>query len=145
MAYWYAVLNGREPGVYKNWGRCRQEVHGYSNAFFRKFDTREEAENYFDDEMDDMDGPPSQGYGPPYSGYGPRPSGFGPQSSGFGPQSSDFGPQSSGFGRQSSGFGPGPSGFGPPSPGYGRPPSRRSRSRSPNNNVRDKLQEVYKL
>ena len=42
----YAVANGRIPGIFLNWNECNNSVKGYKNALYKKFDTREEAE-YF--------------------------------------------------------------------------------------------------
>ncbi|XP_019639001.1 PREDICTED: ribonuclease H1-like [Branchiostoma belcheri] len=39
----YAVRNGRNPGVYRTWDECRDQVNKYSNAQFKKFRTQEEA------------------------------------------------------------------------------------------------------
>lgn len=42
----YAVQNGRVPGVYLTWDECKKQVDGYSGASYKSFPTREEAENY---------------------------------------------------------------------------------------------------
>ena len=42
----YAVREGREPGVYLSWVQCEAQVKGYPNAAFKSFATREEAEAY---------------------------------------------------------------------------------------------------
>lgn len=45
MAY-YGVYQGRNPGAYDNWPDCKEQVSGYSNADFRRFDSEEEALEY---------------------------------------------------------------------------------------------------
>jgi len=42
----YAVANGRTPGIFLNWNDCNNSVKGYKNALYKKFDTREDAENF---------------------------------------------------------------------------------------------------
>ena len=45
MAF-YAVANGRSIGIFLNWNDCNNSVKGYKNALFKKFDTKEEADNF---------------------------------------------------------------------------------------------------
>lgn len=45
MSY-YAVANGRKPGVYRTWNECKLQVHQYSNPIFKKFATLSEAESF---------------------------------------------------------------------------------------------------
>ncbi len=42
----YAVAKGRTPGVFLNWNECNSSVKGYSNAVFKKFKTRQQAQDY---------------------------------------------------------------------------------------------------
>lgn len=42
----YAVANGRTIGIFLNWNDCNNSVKGYKNASYKKFDTKEEAENF---------------------------------------------------------------------------------------------------
>ncbi len=42
----YAVKNGRHPGIYTSWDDCKREVTGYKDAQFKGFMTREEAKAY---------------------------------------------------------------------------------------------------
>jgi ribonuclease HI len=42
----YAVRNGREPGVYRTWDECKAQVDGYAKAEFKSFSSRQEAEAY---------------------------------------------------------------------------------------------------
>lgn len=41
--YYYAVKEGKMPGVYETWAECEKQVRGYSGAKFKKFSTYEEA------------------------------------------------------------------------------------------------------
>ena len=41
--YYYAVKEGRMPGVYKTWEDCEKQVKGYSGAIYKKFPSYEEA------------------------------------------------------------------------------------------------------
>ncbi len=41
--YYYAVKEGKMPGVYKTWAECEKQVRGYSGAIYKKFPTYEEA------------------------------------------------------------------------------------------------------
>ena len=43
---YYAVRTGRKPGIYPTWEACKAQVSGFSNARFKKFPTRELAEQY---------------------------------------------------------------------------------------------------
>lgn len=43
---YYAVVDGRCPGIYTSWADCAEEVNGWSRAVFRKFSTYDEAEDY---------------------------------------------------------------------------------------------------
>ena len=42
----YAVSNGRNIGIFSNWNDCNNSVKGYTNAVYKKFDTKEEANNF---------------------------------------------------------------------------------------------------
>jgi ribonuclease HI len=42
----YAVANGRTIGIFLNWNDCNNSVKGYKNALYKKFDTKEEADNF---------------------------------------------------------------------------------------------------
>lgn len=39
----YAVKQGRTPGVYPTWAECKAQVDGYSGAVYKSFPTAEEA------------------------------------------------------------------------------------------------------
>jgi ribonuclease HI len=42
----YAVANGRTNGIFLNWDDCNNSVKGHKNSVYKKFDTREEADNF---------------------------------------------------------------------------------------------------
>ncbi|KAI5285617.1 hypothetical protein KEM54_000425 [Ascosphaera aggregata] len=42
----YGVRTGRKPGVYTDWSDAKAQIAGFKNPKFRKFDTREAAENF---------------------------------------------------------------------------------------------------
>ena len=42
----YAVANGRSIGIFLTWNDCNNSVKGHKNALFKKFDTKEEADNF---------------------------------------------------------------------------------------------------
>lgn len=42
----YAVRAGYKPGLYYSWEECRKQVHGFSRAEFRGFNTVDEAREY---------------------------------------------------------------------------------------------------
>jgi ribonuclease HI len=51
----YAVANGKNPGIYFNWDDCKKQVNGFSNAKYKKFKTLQEAEyfiNCIDEKVD---------------------------------------------------------------------------------------------
>lgn len=54
---YYAVKKGLEPGIYDTWDKCLGNVNGYPGAEYRSFDTKEEAEKYLfnllNDSLDD--------------------------------------------------------------------------------------------
>lgn len=44
--FYYAVRNGRNPGIYNTWDECNEQVSGFKGAIFKKFKSYEEARNY---------------------------------------------------------------------------------------------------
>jgi ribonuclease HI len=46
MPYYYAVKVGRIPGVYRTWDECEEQVKGFRNATYKKFNTKSEAERF---------------------------------------------------------------------------------------------------
>jgi ribonuclease HI len=45
----YAIARGRNPGIYTNWPEAQKQIKGFNGAKFRKFDTRQEAQAFIDD------------------------------------------------------------------------------------------------
>lgn len=43
MAKYYAVRNGRRPGIYSTWDECKQQVDGFKGAVYKKFGDLKEA------------------------------------------------------------------------------------------------------
>lgn len=46
MTKFYAVRIGRNTGIFTNWISCQKQVDGFSDAKYKSFKTREEAEAY---------------------------------------------------------------------------------------------------
>jgi viroplasmin and RNaseH domain-containing protein len=44
MEKYYAVKEGIKPGIYLTWKECSENVNGYSMAKYKKFESKEEAE-----------------------------------------------------------------------------------------------------
>ena len=44
----YAVKNGRVPGIYQSWDECKEQVSGFSNARYKSFAELSDAENYME-------------------------------------------------------------------------------------------------
>lgn len=42
----YAIVRGRQTGIYHTWNECKQHVDHFANARFKKFDNIAEATNY---------------------------------------------------------------------------------------------------
>jgi len=40
---WYVVFRGRNPGVYREWQDCNDQVCGFPNCSFRSYPSRDEA------------------------------------------------------------------------------------------------------
>lgn len=43
---YYAVKNGKTPGVYLTWDDCKAQVSGFSGAIYKSFPTMEEAKSF---------------------------------------------------------------------------------------------------
>ena len=56
----YGVRIGRNPGVYFRWVDCQEQVSGFSNNSYRKFDTFDEARDFVEcgDNEQCNEGPP---------------------------------------------------------------------------------------
>jgi len=46
----YAVKNGRIKDIYNNWESCKEQVQGFKGAQFKKFKTKQEADDYMKDD-----------------------------------------------------------------------------------------------
>jgi ribonuclease HI len=42
----YAVKKGRTTGIFLTWNDCNEQVKGFPNAIFKKFNTKEEANKF---------------------------------------------------------------------------------------------------
>ncbi len=43
---YYAVKNGKVPGIYETWAECSEMVKGYSGAEYKSFENREDAVSF---------------------------------------------------------------------------------------------------
>ena len=46
MAKFYAVKEGKKPGIYMSWDECKEQVNGYSGAVYKSFTNEEEAKAF---------------------------------------------------------------------------------------------------
>lgn len=46
---YYVVKKGRNPGIYKSWQECKEQVDGFKGAIYKSFNLKEEAINYLED------------------------------------------------------------------------------------------------
>ena len=49
---YYAVKNGRVPGIYNSWAECQKQIHGFKNASYKSFTSRKEAEEFISDKKE---------------------------------------------------------------------------------------------
>lgn len=47
---YYAVKQGRVPGIYTDWDSCQKQINGYSGALFKSFKSLDEAKIYLGQE-----------------------------------------------------------------------------------------------
>lgn len=47
---YYAVRKGSKTGIFADWGECQRYTNGYSGAEFKSFYSKEEAEEYLNEE-----------------------------------------------------------------------------------------------
>lgn len=47
---YYAVRVGKKPGIYKTWDECKNQVHGFKGASYKKFSNLKDAENFISHE-----------------------------------------------------------------------------------------------
>ena len=43
LGKFYAVKNGRKPGIYESWDECKAQVDGYSGAIYKSFKLKSDA------------------------------------------------------------------------------------------------------
>lgn len=46
MPNFYAVKQGRKPGIYNTWAECQEQIKGFSGAVYKKFASYDEAEQF---------------------------------------------------------------------------------------------------
>ena len=54
MAY-YAVRKGKVPGIYETWDECKKNIMKFPGAEYKKFTTKEEAEEFLNSEKIELD------------------------------------------------------------------------------------------
>lgn len=47
----YAVARGHTTGIFSTWSECEKNTKGISKPIFRKFKSREEAENFMNEKL----------------------------------------------------------------------------------------------
>ncbi|KAK6032968.1 hypothetical protein OSTOST_00823 [Ostertagia ostertagi] len=47
MSKFYAVAHGFQRGIYENWDDAKKQIDDFPQAVYKKFSTRDEAEEYF--------------------------------------------------------------------------------------------------
>ncbi|KAG7396152.1 hypothetical protein PHYBOEH_002756 [Phytophthora boehmeriae] len=51
----YIVTKGRQPGIYKTWSEAEQQVKGFKEAKFKKFNTETEAREFMEKTLTEME------------------------------------------------------------------------------------------
>ena len=46
---YYAVKNGRVPGIYNSWAECQKQIHGFKNASYKSFKKKKEKKEFIYD------------------------------------------------------------------------------------------------
>ena len=44
---WYVVYSEKNPGVYDSWEKCKEEVDGYENNYYKGYKTKKEADDHY--------------------------------------------------------------------------------------------------
>lgn len=60
MVY-YAVISGNREGIYNTWDEAKRNIRNYKKSKYRKFDTKEEAQSFIDDNKKSGDNQTSHG------------------------------------------------------------------------------------
>jgi ribonuclease HI len=55
MSKYYAVKQGRDPGIYTNWNDAKLQVDKFPNAVYKSFKTLTEAQQFIDDDKKEKD------------------------------------------------------------------------------------------
>ena len=50
MAKYYAVKNGRKPGIYSSWDECKKQVEKFKGAIYKSFTSLEDAKVFIKEE-----------------------------------------------------------------------------------------------
>lgn len=50
---YYAVKNGLVPGIYTSWDECRKQITGFSNAVYKSFSRKEDAEKFLNNSREE--------------------------------------------------------------------------------------------
>lgn len=45
---YYAVAKGKNPGIYKTWFQCLENINKFKGAVYKKFETEKEAQEFID-------------------------------------------------------------------------------------------------
>lgn len=72
MAKYYVVWQGKQPGIYSSWPECQKQVNGYTDAKFKSFPTKAEAEQAYQKGWKGYWGSQSGGKGKAAAGGGVR-------------------------------------------------------------------------
>ena len=51
---YYAVKQGKVPGIYQTWNEAKEQVNGYSGAIYKSFSTLQEAEDFISGDMEQI-------------------------------------------------------------------------------------------
>lgn len=46
--WYYAVAEGKKRGIYLTWDECSENVIGFSGAVYKKFDSKDDAQDFID-------------------------------------------------------------------------------------------------
>ena len=45
---YYAIANGKKTGIFTDWNECKSNILGFSNAKYKSFKTKDEAQAFLD-------------------------------------------------------------------------------------------------
>lgn len=51
---YYAVKQGKVPGIYETWEECKEQVHGYSGAEYKSFELKSDAVAFIKGEAENI-------------------------------------------------------------------------------------------